>query len=140
MLFDPENHIVQLCAQGMTLEGEGKPQQALQLFEQAWTEATNDFERFTAAHYIARHQPTIADKLKWDETALQHALCVPTDMSGTYPSLYLNIGKCHEELNNKAAARASYQLAMSYADKLPDDGYGNMIHTGIAKGLERVKE
>jgi hypothetical protein len=37
MQFDPNNNIVKLCAQGMTLEGEGKKTEALKLFQQAWT-------------------------------------------------------------------------------------------------------
>lgn len=31
-------------------------------------------KKFAAAHYVARHQNSVADKLKWDETALQIAL------------------------------------------------------------------
>lgn len=34
---------------------------AKELFLQAWHAAVNDFEKFTAAHYVARHQPTTAD-------------------------------------------------------------------------------
>jgi hypothetical protein len=56
MQFDPNNNIVKLCTQGMSLEGEGKKEEALKLFQQAWDEATHDFEKFTAAHYVARHQ------------------------------------------------------------------------------------
>ena len=79
MQFDPENHINKLCAEGMLLEGEGKPQEALVLFEQAWQNATNNLEKLTAAHYVARGQKNIADKLTWDETALNLALeIIPT--------------------------------------------------------------
>ncbi|MBA4852128.1 rRNA adenine methyltransferase [Emticicia sp. BO119] len=140
MQFDKNNKIVQMCGQGMMLEGEGKKEEALQLFQQAWDEAANDFEKFTSAHYVARHQKTIADKLKWDETALQHALNINDDsIRATYPSLYLNIGKCYEDLNDFAKARKNYQLALSFADLLPDDGYGKMIKGGILNGIERVK-
>ncbi len=41
------------------------------LFQQAWNDATNDFEKFLAAHYIARHQKSVSDQLHWLETALQ---------------------------------------------------------------------
>ena len=74
MEFNPNNNVVKLCAQGMEMEGKGKPGEAGSLFLQAWNEASNDFEKFTTAHYVARHQKSAADKLKWDETALQFAL------------------------------------------------------------------
>lgn len=53
----------------MDAEGKGNPEEASKFFLQAWNEATNDFEKFTAAHYIDRHQESVNDKVKWDETA-----------------------------------------------------------------------
>ena len=139
MLFDPENPIIKLCARGMMLEGEAKPAEASALFHQAWEQAANDFEKFTAAHYIARHQQSVADKLKWDETALQLALKVDNPgMKGTYPSLYLNVAKCYEDLGDLAKAKENYLQALHYASSLPEDGYGNMIRAGVNKGIERV--
>lgn len=140
MEFDPNNKVVKLCAQGMDMEGKGNPGAADRLFLQAWNEATNDFERFTAAHYVARHQKTVADKLKWDKTALQLALKINDDtIKATYPSLYLNIAKCYEELNDFDNAIKNYQLALSFTNLLPENGYGNMIKGGICSGIERVK-
>ena len=63
----------------MGMEGKGKPEEASKLFLQAWNEATNDFEKFTAAYYVARHQKNVSDKLKWLETALQSALKINDD-------------------------------------------------------------
>lgn len=140
MQFDPNNHIVKLCAQGMEYEGKGNLVEASKLFLQAWNQATNDFEKFAAAHYVARHQKSVSDKLKWDETALQLALKLnDPSMKATYPSLYLNIAKCYEDLNDFVNAKRNYQLAHSFADQLPKDGYGNMIKEGIKNGLKRVK-
>ena len=140
MQFDPNNNVVKLCAQGMDMEGKGKPEDASRLFLQAWKEATNEFEKFTAAHYVARHQKSIEDKLKWDETALQLALKINNDtVKGTFPSLYLNIAKCYEDLNDFDNARKNYQLALSFTSLLPDSGYGNMIKGGIMNGIARVK-
>lgn len=139
MSFDPNNSIVKLCAEGMELEGKGEKEQAMLRFTQAWNEATNDFEKFTAAHYVARHQQRIEDKLKWDETALNYALKLKDDeVKGSYPSLYLNIAKCYEDLNDFEKAKINYQLALSFCNFLPDNGYGNMIKGGIMKGIERV--
>lgn len=141
MQFDSNNKIVKLCAKGMEMEGNGKPEDATILFSQAWKEATNDFERFIAAHYVARHQKSVVDKLKWDETALQLALKLnDTTVEATYPSLYLNIGKCYEDLNDFDNARKNYHLALSFTNQLPDNGYGHTIKVGILKGIERVND
>ena len=139
MEFDPNNKVVKLCAQGMDMEGKGNAKEASKLFLQAWKEATNDFEKFTAAHYVARHQKSVADKLKWDETALQLALKINKDtVKGAFPSLYLNIAKCCEDLNDFDNAKKNYELALSFTSFLRDDGYGNMIRGGIKNGIERV--
>ncbi|WP_152270737.1 tetratricopeptide repeat protein [Agriterribacter humi] len=139
MEFDSNNNVVKLCAQGMDLEGKGKLEEASKLFLQAWDEATNDFEKFTAAHYVARHQKTVVDKLNWDETALNLALKINDDkMKGSYPSLYLNIAKCYEDLKDVDNAKKNYQLALSFTNLLPDNGYGKMIKCGILNGIERV--
>lgn len=139
MQFDPNNPVVKLCARGMDLEGEGKPEEAYQLFQKAWNESSGNFEKFIAAHYIARHQKSTADKLTWDKTALDLALKINDDtMKANYPSLYLNIGKCYEDLNDFEKARENYQSALSFSDCLPNDGYGKMIKSGIENGIERV--
>jgi tetratricopeptide (TPR) repeat protein len=140
MQFDPNNNIVKLCAEGMSLEGEGKKEEAHKLFQQAWDEATNDFEKFIAAHYVARHQKLATDKLRWDETALQLALKINDEsMKENYPSLYLNIARCYEELNDFDSAKTNYQLALSFTNFIHDDGYGKLIKSGIANGIERMR-
>jgi rifampin ADP-ribosylating transferase len=123
MEFNPNNNIIKLCVQGMDMEGEGKPDEASRLFLQAWNEATNDFEKFTAAHYVTRHQKNVSDKLKWLETALQLALKINNDtVKSAFPSLYLNIAKCHEDLNDFDNAKKNYELAISFKDKPSDKG------------------
>ncbi|MDE3183041.1 MAG: rRNA adenine methyltransferase [Bacteroidota bacterium] len=139
MEFNPNNNVVKLCAQGMEMEGKGKPGEAGSLFLQAWNEASNDFEKFTAAHYVARHQKSAADKLKWDETALQFALKINDDtVKATFPSLYLNIAKGYEDLNDFENAKKNFELAHSFTSFLPDNGYGDMIKGGIINGMKRV--
>ena len=139
MQFDPNNLIIKLCAQGMEKEGEGKANEAAELFLKAWNDSTTDLEKFTSAHYVARHQKTVADKLKWDEIALSFALKInDQEIKGTYPSLYLNVAKCYEDLNDFENAKKNYQLALSFSKALPDDGYGNMIRSGIENGIERT--
>jgi tetratricopeptide (TPR) repeat protein len=139
MEFDANCRVVKLCSEGMELEGQGRKKEALRLFQQAWDEASNDFEKFTSAHYVARHQENIQDKLKWDETALNLALKIDDDnVRGAYPSLYLNIAKCYEDLNDLYNAMKNYQLALSFIGLLPDNGYGNMLKGGINNGIKRV--
>jgi rifampin ADP-ribosylating transferase len=123
MEFNPANHVIQLCIQGMELEEKGKPEEASSIFLQAWNESTNDFEKFTSAYYLARHQQTVRDKLKWLETSLQFALKInDVTVSGAFPSLYLNIAKCYEDLNDRERAKMSYELANSYSSNPSDSG------------------
>ena len=139
MQFDPNNSIIKLCADGMSLEGQGKKEEANNLFQQSWNEAANDFEKFTAAHYVARHQQTVEDKLKWDQTALEFAVKINDHgIKETYPSLYLNLARCYEDLNDFDNAKKNYELAVAFTGFLPDDGYGNMIKSGVANGISRV--
>ncbi|HXB40031.1 MAG TPA: NAD(+)--rifampin ADP-ribosyltransferase [Bacteroidia bacterium] len=123
MEFNPNNHVIKLCVQGMDMEGKGKPEEASRLFLQAWNEATNDFEKFIAAHFVARHQKDVRDKLKWLETALQFALKINNEaVTGAFPSLYSNIAKCYEDLNDPDKAKKNHELAISFKNKLSDKG------------------
>src|SRR6478672_8919065 len=109
MEFDPNNHIIKRCLQGIGMEEKGKPEEAKALFLQAWNEATNDYEKFLAAHYVSRHQTNVSDKLKWLETTLQFALKVNNDaVKAALPSLYLNIAKCYEDLNDPHNAKKNH--------------------------------
>jgi len=121
--FNPNNNVIKLCIQAMDLEEKGKPGEASKLFLQAWNEATNDFEKYIAAHYVARHQKNVPDKLKWLETALQLALKINNpSVNGALPGLYSNIAKCYEDLSDPGNAKKNYELATSFAGKLSDIG------------------
>lgn len=116
-----------------------QPAQAKALFMQAWNEAINDFEKFTAAHYVARHQASTGEKLHWDKKALEFVLKIEDDnIKQYYSSLYLNIAKCYEDLNDVDEALKNYQTALLYEKYLPADGYGQMIKSGIKNGIARV--
>jgi rifampin ADP-ribosylating transferase len=123
MEFSPSNHIVKLCLQGMEMETKDDPAEAGKLFLQAWNEATNDFEKFIAAYYVARRQENASDRLKWYETALQLALSINDDtIKAAFPSLYTSIAKCHEDMGDADKARKSYELATSSANNPSDRG------------------
>lgn len=107
----------------MDMEGKGKPEEAGAVFLQAWNEATTDFEKFIAAHYVARHQKNVPDKLKWTETALQFALKINDDtVKSAFPSLYLNLAKCYEDLSDPDNAKKNHDLAISFKEKPSDRG------------------
>ena len=123
MEFNPNNNVIKLCIEAMGMEEKGQPEEASKLFLLAWNEASNDFEKFIAAYYVARHQENTSDKLKWLETALQFALKVNNDsVKGAFPSLYSNIAKCYEDLSDPANAKKNYELAISFKDKISDNG------------------
>ncbi len=123
MEFNPTNKVVKRCLQGMSMEDEGNPKEALRRFLQAFNEATSDFEKFLAAHYVARHQKHVSDKLKWLETALHSALKVNNEaVKGAFPSLYTNIAKCYEELGDFNNAKRNHELADSSKNRVVDNG------------------
>lgn len=123
MEFSPFNNIVKFCLQGIDFEEKDRPEEAGRIFYQAWNEATNDLEKFLAAYYVARHQINASDRLDWLERALQFALRINNDsVKGAYPSLYANIAKCYEDLNDPENAKRNYELANSFIGKPSDNG------------------
>jgi rifampin ADP-ribosylating transferase len=123
MEFSPSNNIVKLCLLGMNMEETGKPEEAGKLFLQAWNEATNDFERFLAAHYIAHSEKNVSDKLSWLKKMLENGLKVNDDtVKSAFPSLYLNIAKCYEELAEHEEAKKYFDLAASFVHNPADKG------------------
>lgn len=123
MEFNPNNPIVTLCLQAMGMEENGKPKDARELFLRAWSEATNDFEKFLAAYYVARYQGTVSERLQWLETALQFALQInDAAVSASFPPLYSSIAHCYEDLGDSENAKKNYKLAASFADTPSDTG------------------
>lgn len=139
MNFDPDNEIVKLCAQGIETEGKGDIAQAKTIYTEAWEKASNDKERYIAAHYLARNQDADTT-LHWNQKAVDHALLIKDeDISHSLPSLYLNLGHSYEQLGHKRMAQQYYKNAAKYAEALDDDGYGKMTKAGIKVALGRVE-
>lgn len=139
MNIDPENAIVKLCAAGITAEMEGKPDEALRLYEEAWQTAVNPYERCIAAHYLARHQPNDQATLHWNQEALRLADDVPDDsVQSFYPSLYLNLAHSYEVLGQLAEAQHYYELAAGKVDELPEDLYGQRVRHSIARHRQEI--
>lgn len=121
--FDPTNTIIKLCVKGIGMEDSGRPEDAYLLFLKAWCEAKNDFERFIAAYFIARHQENSSDELKWLKTSLQLALKLNDEsVKSAFPSLYLAIAKCYEKLFDFDKAKANYELSSSFNVQPADKG------------------
>lgn len=137
--MDAENPVVKLCAEGMSLEAQGHAAEAAKVFLQAWQTATDDFEASIAAHYVARHQASPLEALHWNQISLDRAnLATEEKVRGFYPSLYLNLGKSHEDLDHLEEARHFYKLAETAFSVLSDDRYGNIVRDAVQRGLERL--
>lgn len=105
------------------MEGKGKPEEAGTAFLQAWDEATDDFEKFLAAFYVARLQKEVRDKLKWLETALRFALEINDEaVKSAFPFLYSSIAECFEELGDPESAKKNRESAVSFTDNPSDRG------------------
>ena len=137
--MDPNNAVVKLCAQGMEEESKGNAQEAARLFEQAWTKSTNDFERCIAAHYVARHQSSPPLALHWNQEAMDCANRIADGSVADFlPSLYLNLGKSHEDLGDAKRAGELYQCAADRVGYLATGAYRDIVEDGIRRGLQRV--
>ena len=134
MPIDPNNPVVLLCVAGM--ERDGVPEEARQLFQQAWDARRNDYEAAIAAHYLARHQATPADTFHWNALAVSHAERV-TDgrVTEMFPSLYLNLADSLMTLMRFDEARATIARAREHLATLPSDGY----HEFLSHGIDRLQ-
>lgn len=123
MEFSPDNAIVKHCLQGMALEDSGNPEAALYQFLQAWQDARHDFEKFIAAHFVARLQGDPTDKLDWLETTLQFALKMNDDTArSALPALYTDIASCHEDMGDTEQANKFIAMADKSATQPTDKG------------------
>jgi hypothetical protein len=57
-----------------------------------------------------------------------------------YPSLYLNMGKAHEDLGNLKDARRFYALAAHRIGCLPESPLIDTVRRGVTNGLQRVAD
>jgi tetratricopeptide (TPR) repeat protein len=137
--IDPENRVVKYCAEGMQREQEGRHDEALRLFMLAWDQSKDAFERTIAAHYVARHQASPESALHWNRESLTNADAVGDDrVQGFYPSLYLNMGKSHEDLGNLKDAKRFYALAADRIGCLAESPYADIVRRGVMNGLQRM--
>src|SRR3954467_271201 len=114
MEFGPNNAVVKLCLQGQALEANGQLQSAAESFREAWKVAATDHERFIASFHLARMQIAPVDRLRWFETALQHAgKSDARAVQSAMPLLHGEIARCHDELHQLDLAQQHRALADS---------------------------
>jgi tetratricopeptide (TPR) repeat protein len=110
--MDVNNRVVKLCVEGSRAEFEGRPQDARDLYRQAWSLTEDDFEACIAAHYVARFQDTPQQTLAWNLESLRRAEAVGDErVEAFYPSLYVNLGHAYEVLGEVDEAQHFYKLA-----------------------------
>ncbi|MGW2630276.1 hypothetical protein ACWC2K_13210 [Streptomyces chattanoogensis] len=137
--MDPELPVVRLCVAGMHAEAEGRPDAAYELFQQAWDAAGDDYEACIAAHYLARHQTSPEETLRWNQECLDRADRVADDrVRGFYPSLYLNLGEAYRKLGQPTVAYGYFVRAAERVDGLPEGQYGDWNRFAIAEGLRET--
>src|SRR3954463_10767604 len=135
--MNPNNPVVKLCAQGIEIEMKGCRDEARSLYLQAWELRQDDFDACVAAHYVARHQETAAEALRWNELALTHAASASADsVRSFYPSLYLNLGKSYEDLWDVSRARELYEQGERWVNDMPESGYGEVVRQGLHNALQ----
>jgi hypothetical protein len=137
--------------EGIALSQAGNRAAARSLFDELWEQVGGDgdpLHRCAVAHWMADLQDDPADELHWDLLALTAADSltavrateggVTTPVSAMYPSLHLNIADAYLRLHDEDRARQHLARGLASAKALPDDGYGQMIRSGLARLAERL--
>jgi len=138
MPIDPNNPVVLLCAAGM--ERDGEPEEARRLFQQAWDARRNDYDAAIAAHYLARHQATPHETLRWNSLAVTHAeRVVDGRTTELFPSLYLNLASSLTALGRLDEAREIIGRAKERLEGLRADGYRDFLAIGINRLQARLE-
>ncbi|GAA0933550.1 MULTISPECIES: hypothetical protein [Streptomyces violaceusniger group] len=138
--MDPDNPVVRLCVQGMAAEAEGRADDARARFRQAWDIAADDYEKCVAAHYLARHQPTPAETLRWNQECLDRADAVGDErVRGFYASLHVTMGSAYRALGDPTAAHRHFVRAAAHIGDVPAGAYADWTRFGIADGLRTTR-
>jgi tetratricopeptide (TPR) repeat protein len=139
MQVEANHPVVKLCAAGIGREMAGRREQAAGFYQQAWEARASDYDACIVAHYLARVQSTPPAALHWNLEALRYAQAVNDGrVEPFYPSLYLNLGKAHEDLGQKDEARRFYALAERKSAVLGTGAYAETVRQAIAAGRQRV--
>ena len=139
MNIDPANPVVALCAAGMAVEGDAAA--ARLLFEQAWQARTDDYDASIAAHFLARHQPDAAARVRWNTIAAQHAEAVADGRTREFKSsVYLNLADSYLAAGDRVAAEDAIAMSSACLADLSDGGYRAFVERGIAGVYARLAD
>ena len=133
-MIDGDSAVVRLCAAGMAIDGDAAAAGAL--FRQAWDVRRDDYEVSIAAHFMARHQPSLEDSLHWNRVAVEHAEAVTDERAKPLlASLYLNLADSYLTLGDSARASIAAEQGLTAVRFLPADGYADLV----SRGLQRIR-
>lgn len=136
----PNNNILEKCYEGLEYEGIGEKEKAKLCYQGAWEKACTDFEKFTAAHYLARIQQDPEKELFWHKLALEHALAAgESTTSSNLSLLYLNIAKSFEKTGDLDAAFEYGTKADSSLQRLSSNGQGKLVASQIKFFIKRIQ-
>jgi hypothetical protein len=140
-VFEDSELIAQIGqAQALVIEGDRHGAQALlvHLWEKA-CQADDQYRACVAAHFLAHAHTEPASQLNWHLRAL-HAADAAGDerVRGFYPSLYANVAEVSLRLGDLTQSRACIDRAQEVAHALPEDSYGRMIESLIARVTEAL--
>jgi len=122
------------------MERDGEPEEARRLFQQAWDARRNDYDAAIAAHYLARHQRTPHETLRWNSLAVTHAeRVVDGRTTELFPSLYLNLASSLTALGRLDEAREIIGRAKERLEGLRADGYRDFLAIGINRLQARLE-
>jgi hypothetical protein len=114
------------------------------LYEALWDSATRVEDQYQAcivAHFMAHAHVEPVTQLDWHLRALHAADAVGDErVRGFYPSLYANLGETCLRLGDLTRAGQYTEMARAAEQVLPNDFYGRMIRSLIARITEAVEE
>ena len=138
-MIDGDSVVAQLCAAGMAIDGDAG--RASALFRQAWDARRDDYEASIAAHFLARHQPSLDDSLYWNRVAVEHAEAVVDERAKPLlASLYLNLADSYLSLGDLANATIASEQGVAALQFLPADGYRDFVSGGLHRVRARIAQ
>ena len=136
-MIDGDSVVARLCAAGMAIDGDAVAAGAL--FRQAWDARRDDYEASIAAHFLARHQPSLDDSLHWNRVAVEHAEAVTDERAKPLlASLYLNLAGSYLALGDSARATIAAEQGVTALQFLPADGYRDFVSRGLQRLRARI--
>jgi hypothetical protein len=138
-MIDGNSVVARLCAAGMAIDGDVVAAGAL--FRQAWDARRDDYEASIAAHFLARHQPSLSDSLYWNRVAAEHAEAVTDERAKPLlASLYLNLADSYLTLGHSAKATIAAEQGVAALQFLPADGYRDFVSRGLQRVRSRIAQ